>query len=89
MAGVLEETIRVFKLNMFAKSDAVMPPPTQQLLKRSLAILNWLSPQIVPIELQQIEGEHEHAGVVFALSQSLEHRQAASVTRHCLAVYQK
>jgi hypothetical protein len=45
-------------------------------------------PQVGAVELEQVEGEHESAGLVPPLAQDLEHGQAALVAAHSLAVDQ-
>jgi hypothetical protein len=54
--------------------------------ERRLAHLDGLTPQVLAVELEQIEAPHEHVPVLQTPAQLLEDRQTGSVTRHRLAV---
>ncbi len=54
--------------------------------QRGLAHLKRFAPQVVAVQLDQVEGVEEHAGVVAAVAQPVEVRHAVVVAAHRLAV---
>src|SRR3954453_5938194 len=60
----------------------------QQAGQRLLAHLKRLSPQVIAIKLQEIEGNEEDLWVVTAMPQLVKARHPTLVAAHCLAVDQ-
>jgi hypothetical protein len=54
--------------------------------ERGLPHVQWVAPQVVSVELDQIEGPHEHVGVMTAVSDAIEGGNAVLSARHSLAV---
>ena len=61
---------------------------TQQAGERSLANFNRFAPQVLAVELQQVEGVQEDVRACGLFAQSLEHRHAAIIAGDGLAVDQ-
>ena len=62
--------------------------PAQQAGERRLAGLERLAPQVLAVELQQVEGEQEHVRPLGLAAQPLEHREPVVVAGDRLAVDQ-
>jgi hypothetical protein len=71
---------RAFRLQVLVKPHPG-PSASEQPGQSCLAPLEWFSPQIVTVKLQDIEGVHEHAGVVVPVADALEERDARQVGR--------
>ena len=60
--------------------------PTRALARTDVSVALRIAAQIVPVQLDQVEGVQEHAVVVPAISDQIKRRVLVVVTRHRLAV---
>jgi hypothetical protein len=62
--------------------------PAQQTHQRCLAGLKRFAPQVLAVQLEQVEGEQEHVVIVAPVAQPLEHRDPVLIADDGLAVDQ-
>jgi hypothetical protein len=76
---------RAVALNILIEQDAGLSLG-QDRCERGLADLKQITPQVIAVQLDQVEGVQEHVGVVLPVADALEARPAAVITAHRLAV---
>jgi hypothetical protein len=78
-----DDVARVLQVLVELQASATRSQHTRQ---RRLAHLKGLAPHVLAVELDQVEGPHEHVAVMVTPAQLLEDRQTVPITRHSLAV---
>jgi hypothetical protein len=58
----------------------------QDHLKRRLAALQWITPQVVAVQLDQVEGIQQYAFAMTAVANEIERSDPVVITGDCLAV---
>src|SRR5262245_2801162 len=86
LAGVAEDKVAILMLKMLIELHA-RPCLAQHRGERRLARLD--PAQIDAVELEQVEGEQEDAGVRAPMPETIERWQPVVTAGHCLAVEQE
>src|SRR5205823_644274 len=75
LAGVVEHDVAVLVLEVLVELQADLGR-AQQRRELALAALERRAPQVLAVELEQVEGEEEHGTVLATVTQPVEHRHA-------------
>jgi hypothetical protein len=81
----MREHGRTIGLDVFIEPQARSGTPRYS-CQRGLPCIERLTPQVVTVQLDQVEGLEEHAGVVPPIADSVEARHAIAVAGHSLTI---
>jgi hypothetical protein len=85
LTGMMEDEGPVFLVQVLVEPDS-RRGTSQNTNELCLPLPEGIAPQVDAVKLDQVEGPHEHAGIVAPVSDPFEQRDAVLTARHRLAI---